>query len=116
MRRKQLTAAMDREIEYARGDINPQDIDSYWSNLKRGDYAVFGHVTEKHLPPILATLVSGLTGGRLSTPSDSLHALTHALGWPVWYWRIRRPENPFSLANCLKPLSHWQRTAGGGMC
>ena len=32
--------AIDHEVEYVQGDIHTQTIDSYWSNLKRGDLLV----------------------------------------------------------------------------
>ena len=38
---------IDHEIEYLRGDIHTQNVVRYWSNLKRGVYGVFHHVSEE---------------------------------------------------------------------
>jgi len=35
--------------EYVRGDVHTQNIDNFWSLLKRGIYGIYHHVSEEHL-------------------------------------------------------------------
>jgi hypothetical protein len=44
---------IDHEIAYVDGDVHTQNIENYWSLLKRGVYGVFHHVSEGHLPMYL---------------------------------------------------------------
>jgi transposase-like protein len=40
--------------EYVRGQVHTQNIDSFWSLLKRGVMGTFHHVSKKYLPLYLA--------------------------------------------------------------
>jgi len=44
---------VNHEVEYARGNVHTQNIEGYWSILKRGIIGTFHHVSEHRLPMYL---------------------------------------------------------------
>ncbi len=44
---------INHEVEYVRGSVHTQNIENYWSILKRGVYGVFHHVGDGYLPTYL---------------------------------------------------------------
>ena len=87
---------IDHEIEYVRGDIHTQNIDSYWSNLKRGVYGVFHHVSEGHLPTYLSEFDFRFNRRKISDAERFASLMSQTQGRLLWYCRTPQPENPFA--------------------
>ena len=87
---------IDHEIEYVRGDIHTQNIDSYWSNLKRGVYGVFHHVSEGHLPSYLSEFDFRFNRRKISDAERFASLMSQTQGRLLWYCRTPQPENPFA--------------------
>lgn len=96
---------IDHEIEYVRGDIHTQTIDSYWSNLKRGVYGVFHHVSEGYLPMYLGESDFRFNRRKVSDAERFAPLMSQTQRRLLWYCRTPQPENPFAWENWLKPLS-----------
>ncbi len=88
---------IDHEVEYVRGDIHTQNIDSYWSNLlKRGVYGVFHHVSEGHLPMYLSEFDFRFNRRKVSDAQRFASLMSRTQGRLLWYCRTPQPENPFA--------------------
>jgi transposase-like protein len=86
---------IDHEIEYVRGDVHTQNIDSYWSNLKRGVYGVFHHVSEGHLPSYLSEFDFRFNRRKISDAERFASLMSQTQGRLLWYCRTPQPVNPF---------------------
>ena len=62
---------INHEVEYVRGSVHTQNIENYWSILKRGLDGVFHHVGDGYLPMYLGEFESGSIGGRSPMPRCS---------------------------------------------
>jgi len=87
---------IDHEIEYVRGDVHTQNIDSYWSNLKRGVYGVFHHVSEGYLPCYLDEFEFRFNRRKISDAERFSALLGQTQGRVQWYCRTPQAENPHS--------------------
>ena len=87
---------IDHEIEYVRGDVHTQNIDSYWTNLKRGVYGVFHHVSEGYLPYYLDEFEFRFNRRKISDAERFSALLGQTQGRVQWYCRTPQPENPHS--------------------
>ena len=87
---------IDHEVEYVRGDIHTQNIDSYWSNLKRGVYGIFHHVSEGHLPMYLSEFDFRFNRRKVSDAEKFASLMSRTQGRLLWYCRTPQPENPFA--------------------
>ena len=87
---------IDHEIEYVRGDIHTQNIDGYWSNLKRGLYGVFHHVSEGHLPIYLGEFDFRFNRRKVSDAERFASLMSQTRGRLLWYCQTPQPENPFA--------------------
>ena len=87
---------IDHEIEHVRGDVHTQNIDSYWSNLKRGVYGIFHHVSEGHLPSYLSEFDFRFNRRKISDAERFASLMSQTQGRLLWYCRTPQPENPFA--------------------
>ena len=78
---------IDREIEYVRDDIHTQNIDSYWSTLKRGVYGVFHHVGEDFLPCYLNEFEFRFNRRKISDAERFASLMSQMQGRVQWYCR-----------------------------
>lgn len=88
--------AIDHEIEYVRGDVHTQNIDGYWSILKRGVYGVFHHVGEGYLPQYLSEFEFRFNRRKISDADRFSALLGQTQGRLQWYCRAEQPENPYA--------------------
>ena len=87
---------IDPEIEYVWDDVHTQNIDSYWSTLKRGVYGVFHHVGEDYLPSYLNEFEFRFNRRKISDAERFASLMTQAQGRVLWYCQTPQPENPFA--------------------
>ena len=87
---------IDHEVEYVRGDVHTQNIDGYWSILKRGVYGVFHHVSEGHLPGYLNEFEFRFNRRKVSDSERFSALMSQTQGRVQWYCRTPQPENPFA--------------------
>lgn len=85
---------IDHEIEYVRDDVHTQNIDSYWSLLKRGIYGVFHHVSEGYLPCYLGEFEYRFNRRKISDAERFAALMAQTQGRVLWYCRTPQPENP----------------------
>ena len=85
---------IDHEVEYIRGDIHTQNIDSHWSTLKRGVYGVFHHVGEDYLPCYLDEFEFRWNRRKISDNERFAGLMSQTQGWVLWYCQTPQPENP----------------------
>ena len=76
--------------------VHTQNIDSYWSNLKRGVYGVFHHVSEGHLPSYLSEFDFRFNRRKISDAERFASLMSQMQGRLLWYCRTSQPENPFA--------------------
>ncbi len=73
------------ELEYVRGDVHTQNIESYWSTLKRGLFGTFHHVGENHLGQYLSEFEYRFNRRKI-TDADRFYALLGQIeGRLAWY-------------------------------
>lgn len=88
--------AVDHEVEYVRGEVHTQNVDSYWSNLKRGIYGVFHHVSEGHLPMYLGEFDFRFNHRKMSDEDRFASLMSQMKGRLLWYCKTPQPENPYA--------------------
>ena len=88
--------AINHEVEYVRGDVHTQTIDGYWSNLKRGVYGVFHHVSEDRLPMYLGEFDFRFNRRKISDADRFASLMSQTTGRLLWYCRTPQPQNPFA--------------------
>lgn len=87
---------IDHEIEYVQGEIHTQNIDGYWSILKRGVYGVFHHVSEDYLPQYLNEFEYRFNRRKISDVERFAALMAQTQGRLLWYCRTPQPQNPFA--------------------
>jgi len=85
---------IDHEIEYVRGDVHTQNIDSYWSLLKRGVYGVFHHVGENYLPQYLNEFQFRFNRRKISDEERFASLMSQTQGRVLWCCQTPQPQNP----------------------
>lgn len=85
---------VDHEVEYVRGDVHTQNIEGYWSILKRGVYGVFHHVGEGYLPQYLQEFEFRFNRRKVSDAERFASLMGQTQGRLLWYCRTPQPENP----------------------
>jgi hypothetical protein len=73
------------ELEYVRGDVHTQNIDSYWSTLKRGLFGTFHHVGEQHLGQYLSEFEYRFNRRKISDADRFYALLQQTEGRLAWY-------------------------------
>ena len=87
---------VNHEIEYVRGDgdIHTNNIESYWSNLKRGIYGVFHHVGDGYLPQYLGEFEYRFNRRKMTDSERFASLMSQMQGRLLWYCQTPQPENP----------------------
>ncbi len=85
---------IDHEVEYVRDDVHTQNVDGYWSLLRRGVYGVFHHFSEGHLPQYLNEFEYRFNRRKMSDEDRFAALLAQSVGRLHWYCRTPQPENP----------------------
>ena len=84
---------IDHEIEHVRGDVHTQNIDSYWSLLKRGVYGIFHHVGENYLHQYLNEFEFRFDRRKTSDEERFASLMGQTQGRVLWYCQTPQPEN-----------------------
>lgn len=84
------------ELEYVNGDIHTQNMENYWSILKRGLYGVFHHVGEDYLPCYLNEFEFRFNRRKISDAERFASLMGRTQGRVLWFCRTPQPENPFA--------------------
>ena len=84
------------ESEYVRGDVHTQNIEGYWSLLKRGLYGTFHHVDEGYLENYLNEFSFRFNRRKISDAERFASAMGQTRGRLTWYCQTPQPENPFA--------------------
>ena len=102
---------IDHEIEYVRGDIHTQNIESYWSMIKRGVYGVFHHAGDGYLRRYLHEFDFRHNRRKVSDVERFAALLSQTQGRVLWYCRTPQPENPHAQEVSIARLSPLQTKA-----
>ena len=84
------------ESEYVRGDIHTQNIEGYWSIVKRGIYGVFQHVDAGYLGNYLNEFEFRFNSRKISDLARFELLMAQTQGRVVWFCETHQPENPFA--------------------
>ena len=76
---------IDHEIEYVRDEIHTQNIDSYWSTLKRSVCGVFHHVGDDFLPCYLNEFEIRFNRRKISDSERFASLMSQPQGRLLWY-------------------------------
>ena len=88
---------VDHEIEYVRDHhIHTQNIENYWSILKRGLYGVFHHVSTRYLPMYLHEFDFRAGSRKVSDSTRFAALLRQVQGRLLWYCRGPVLANPYA--------------------
>ena len=87
---------INHEIEYVNWDVHTQNIDSYWSTLKRGVYGVFHHVSEEYLPCYLSEFEFRFNRRKIPDAVRFASLMSQTQGRVLWYCQTPQFENPFA--------------------
>ena len=87
---------INHEVEYVRGAVHTQNIESYWSIFKRGPYGIFHHLSDHRLPMYLHEF-DFRAGSRRVTDGARFQALLGRVrGRLAWYCRSPVLVNPYA--------------------
>ena len=79
---------------YVRGDVHTQNIEGYWSILKRGVYGVFHHVGDGYLPQYLSEFEFRFNRRKISDVERFAALMSQTQGRILWYCQTPQPLNP----------------------
>jgi len=82
--------------EYIRGEIHTQNIEGYWSILKRGLFGVYQHVDAGYLGRYLDEFAYRFNTRQLTDAERFCLLLAQTQGRVTWYCRTEQPENPYA--------------------
>ena len=85
---------IDHELAYVRGDVHTQNIEGYWSILKRGVYGVFHHVGDVYLPQYLSEFEFRFNRRKISDVERFAALMSQTQGRILWYCQTPQPLNP----------------------
>ena len=86
---------INHELAYVAGDIHTQNIEGYWSILKRGVYGVFHHVGDGYLPMYLSEFDFRFNARRVSDSERFQLLMSQVSGKRVlWFCQTEQPSNP----------------------
>lgn len=86
---------IDHEIEYVRdGDVHTQNIENYWSILKRGVYGVFHHVSERRLPLYLTEFDFRANRRHITDGQRFASLMGQTEGRLRWYCQAQSEKGP----------------------
>ena len=87
---------VNHEVEYVRGDVHTQNIENYWSILKRGVYGIYHHVGDQYLPQYLSEFEYRFNRRQMNDAERFAALIAQTQGRLAWYCRTPQPENPFA--------------------
>ncbi len=88
---------VDHELTYvAPGGVHTQNIDGYWSLLKRGLYGSFHHVNVEYLPSYLNEFEYRFNRRKVSDAARFASLVGQTKGRLTWYCQKPQAENPYA--------------------
>ena len=84
------------ESEYVRGEVHTQNIEGYWSIIKRGIYGVFQHVDAGYLGNYLNEFEFRFNSRKASDLERFALLMGQTQGRVLWFCQTPQPENPFA--------------------
>ncbi len=87
---------INHETEYVRGNVHTQNIDNYWSIVKRGVYGVFHHTGEDYLPAYLTEFDFRRNRRKVSDSERFVSLMRQLQGRLIWYCKTPQPQNPYA--------------------
>ena len=84
------------QSEYVRGEIHTQNIEGFWSLLKRGLYGTFHHVDAAYLGKYLDEFEYRFNERETSDGERFDRLMGQLQGRVLWYCQTPQPENPFA--------------------
>ena len=85
---------VNHDVTYVDGDTHTQNIEGYWSILKRGLYGVFHHVDQQYLPQYLSEFEFRFNRRKVSDAERFASLVKQTRGRVQWYCRTPQKENP----------------------
>ena len=76
------------------GDVHIQEMENYWSLLKRGLYGVVHHVGEGFLPQYLHEFEYRFNRRKISDAERFAALVAQVQARLLWYCQTPQPENP----------------------
>jgi len=87
---------VNHEIEFVRGDVHTQGIESYWAIVKRGLYGTFHHVGRDYLGHYLNEFDYRFNSRKVSDAARFSALMAQPQGRVLWFCETPQPENPFA--------------------
>jgi len=85
---------VDHEVTYVVGDVHTQNIDGYWSLLKRGLVGTFHHVDAQYLPQYLNEFEYRFNRRKVSDAARFASLIAQTKGRVTWFCETPQQENP----------------------
>lgn len=93
--RKHLPHQMiNHEVTYVEGDVHTQNIEGYWSILKRGLYGTFHHVDARYLPSYLSEFEFRFNRRKIADEDRFASLVRQTQGRLLWFCETEQPQNP----------------------
>ena len=85
---------INHDETYVVGDVYTQNIENYWSILKRGLVGTFHHIEAQHLSSYLSEFEYRFNRRKVSDGARFSPLMGRTQGWLLWYCQTEQPENP----------------------
>ena len=87
---------INHAIEYVKGNVHTQGVESYWAILKRGMYGTFHHMGAGYLGNYLNEFEYRYNARKISDAERFEALMGQVQGRVQWFCRNPQPENPFA--------------------
>ena len=94
MKREMPHQVINHEETYVVGDVHTQNIENYWSLLKRGLVGTFHHVDAAYLPSYLQEFEYRFNRRKANDEERFAALLAQTSGRLTWFCQTPQPENP----------------------
>ena len=96
MKREMPHQVINHEETYVVGDVHTQNIENYWSLLKRGLVGTFHHVNAAYLPSYLQEFEYRFNRRKGADEERFAALVAQTSGRLIWFCGTPQPENPFA--------------------